>query len=249
MARAYLGSKRMRSVSGRNKYSYSHSRNSRFITDKAPLVNTSRLQPLYRSLALNGNPQSRVVNLRWAERASITPAASGATTWWTGINACAAGLPQAGTTHQPRGHNELSAIYKKYVVLGARCTVIFCPTLNLTAALPESIVMLKLSDDVATGNVDSNVELGALQYAPVSHSNVSHRIMRSKYNASKWWAIKDARNEATLCSDFGAAPASNVYFTIGVATASGTSNLNPVDILVVVDYIIHCYDKLPMAGS
>jgi len=214
-----------------------------------PVVNPSRLQPLYRSLAINGNPQSRIVNLRWAERLSLTPAAAGATTWGTGINACALSLPTAGTTHQPRGHDQLSVIYKRYVVLGARCTVIFCPTLNLTAALPETIVMLKLSDNVATGNVDDNVELGSIQYAPVSHSNVNHRVMRAKYNASRWWAIKDARNESTLCADFGAAPTSNVYFTYGVATVSGTANLNPVDILVVVDYIVHCYDKLPIAGS
>lgn len=188
-------------------------------------------------------PPSRMVKLRYCEQVQINPPGVAAT-----YNFSCNSLfdpNTTGTGHQPLMYDMMATLYDHYLVLGSKIKVNFwC---ELADQLYVTICGVKLNDDIAsmpTGGIPNVIEHGnaytrwrylrMLASGDKTQATVTH-----KYSAKKFHGVadaKDARNE--LGAAVGSSPTEQAYFTLFTGHPDGSTDVNPVYALVVIDYIV-----------
>lgn len=219
---------------------------------KVPTINPTRLQPLYKSLDATV-PAQRIVRMRWVEKLELTPTTAGAwlSTRANTIQTVHSGLP----THQPMGNDQWNNFFTRYIVLGSRINVTFCPRLNASMNRNGILLVLAKSDTGLSGLCTTAVENGSAVYSFHDAGVVIGTVtggavtLRSKYNAAQWFGKSPKENDE-IQANLGTDPGNLVNFNFGAQQIDPNAGTPPVyDLIVQQDFIVYLFERKHLTAS
>lgn len=179
---------------------------------------------------------SKRVTLKFGQVASID-AGVGA----MGGFAVAASNPHAAVSSghdQPRGFDQLMALYDHFVVMGAKAKFTFCSQSDTTLT---SLVGVSLADSNA-------IQTSALEVLESRQTRTKCLSTRSagdaiqtiwhSYNAAKFFNVKDPKGKGSLLGTASSSPSDNAYWIVQAGAADGSSDIGVVPVIIEVWYDI-----------
>lgn len=229
-------------------------------------VKPSNLQPVYRALASSGVPVQQVVKMRYTNQSSMELNTNGTTV--TNLKYRASNIDEVivdTALTQPLGHTQWKGYYHDYVVLGSRITIIAVPQKLMyvpTAAGKENragymIALQRSGGDSASATIEDMVNQGGTQLQ-VSHPEDQRKIvLRSKYNAARFWKTDDPAGESGLVHAFDAVPPTPaagdkyVYYHLAARKlkADGVNETIKIDFAFIIDYLVMCKNPITKVAS
>lgn len=137
-----------------------------------------------------------------------------------------------GVGHQPRGFDQLMALYDHYVVIASKITVWFQnDDASANAAIPFVAVL-----DRATANTDPRdyLESANVCYRAISENGDNCHCLVSQINPNKFLGRSKPMADPDLKGSTGSNPDEQVYFHVGAVGIQDTSVT--VFINVVIEY-------------
>lgn len=156
---------------------------------------------------------------------------------------------QTGVGHQPLYHDQLQALYDRYVVLGSKLTAQF-------AVVPSPIANAQPSGPITVGVLgDSNANTSSLLSTLLENNNGKSKLLPA--DQSVWLTMtyspeKDlgvTENDDTVSAQFGSNPSEQWYATCFVCETNGGSTAVTVEVKVMIEYTIRCKKLLDLASS
>lgn len=146
---------------------------------------------------------------------------------------------------QPTYHDQLAAMYKFYIVKGAKITCQFGYANQTTAGVGPAIVGVQCSDVATLPTTDS----GALMSAP----NTSYAMLTPGGDAQKVVGTYSAKNTfpydmADLTALTSANPAIN-WFAKVFASPIGTDVEQPISVTLIIEYNVEYHNLLQLVDS
>lgn len=176
-------------------------------------------------------PNIFATKFRYQDVVSINPGAGGT----AGVHVFSAnGMydPDVTSTgHQPRGFDQLMAMYDHYVVIGAKITVEFVsPTY-------DNLVWIALRDD-NTVQSDKNEYLEGRNVisALLPADSSSHRRLTKTFSTRKFLGRSKPLSDSQLKGNTGGNPAEQAFFHVGMAPTS-TNDEAAHNVNVRIDYL------------
>lgn len=151
--------------------------------------------------------------------------------------------------HQPMGHDQLSAMYTRYMVVGAKCTV--------TAHMPDGteynsayfgVDIAEASSGIVTVKITDHVES---QYTATGLVTQNSSPMRCTlgFDAAKFFGVTNVLDNHELGALIGANPTREAYFVVWIGTPHETSAGKPVNVMVKIDYDVIYLEPKQTASS
>lgn len=189
-------------------------------------------------------PNKFAVKLRYAESYSIDPGVGGI----TGVRVIRANSlndpDRTGGGHQPRGFDQLMAMYDHFVVIGSKITVMF-NTGGTTGIGGAFIVGISLKDSDTTA-ADKNeymegrnvVSRQLLKGAGSATSIVQDRCtLKKTFSARKFLGRSKPLSDPELKGGSGSNPTEQAFFHIFAQLMNSSLDANPIEVQVVIDYL------------
>lgn len=211
-----------------------------------------------RSLPLNGFPDKWVGRLKYTDFITLDSTATGSAvpTYHTMRANSLYDPDRSGSGHQPRGFDQLSAIYDHYCVIGSKITVHFENDVDaVNEAGQYCFLMLDDTANVPGSLIDLTEESNRTKLAYKQRSSVSSRNLSLSKNFSpyKMFGIpkKDSLiNNVNLNAQVTQNPAEDACFTFGIMCSRTTStNPPPIVCRVEIEYLAVFTEKRPMTSS
>lgn len=150
---------------------------------------------------------------------------------------------------QPRGTDELLALYNHYTVVGSKITVTFA---NHDTSQPV-ICGIQVSTDAASTNpIRDFMEQGNIKYCVLSaDSGAGNNVKTLTEYASvkKEFGLKNIMDNHNLRGDAGSNPSEELYFNIFAAPQDDISNPGVVRLSVLIEYLVVFSEPNDLAGS
>lgn len=199
----------------------------------------------HRPLSFAAQPKSKVVKMRYCEQIGINPGI-GAPSGYTFRANDIFDPNYTSTGHQPMGHDQWSAFYNHYTVLGSKLTV----TMSNQDAADAVIAGVYLVDDTtAPTTVTTLIENAKGPYGHMDSSGGSGiRRLTCKYSAKKFFRC-DVRDRTDLKASFGSSPTEQAYYTIWAAAMDTLADPGNVVMTVVIDYICLLTEPKDLSAS
>lgn len=192
-------------------------------------------------------PDHRIVKMAYSETITLDAPSGGFGTHI--FRATSVNDPDyTGLGHQPFGHDTLSSMYEKYIVLGA---VAKCTVMNTNNGITDGLFLC--------GSVEQNPGVPAAAglhhwiegkvgpykiIAPASTvGNKALGSIRLKYSPRKTWGIKDPMDIGHLKAAIGTNPSENAHFVFAVAAFRGLDNPTAVTCHVTLNYIVKYFER------
>jgi len=211
-----------------------------------------------RSLPLGGFPSKHVARLKYVDLIQLSPTALGsAVPTFKHFRANSLYDPDySGIGHQPRGFDELSAIYDHYCVIGSKIKVFFENDVDsVNNAGQYCFLMLQDTAGTPTSLIDIMEESNKNKIGYKQRSSTtSQNVMLSKtFSPYKMFGIpkKDSLiNNSNLNPQTQQNPLEDAIYTAGIACSRTTSTIPPsVTLRVEIEYIAVFTEKRPMVQS
>lgn len=177
--------------------------------------------------ALLGN--NKLVKLKYVEAFNLNPGASGvpATHVWSANGMYDPNI--TGVGHQPRGFDQLMALYDHFWVKSSTITVDFASTSN--DAIAPFTVGISLQDDSSPeGDMIQACENRSAVYR-ITTDSVSPRLSLGFDSKSYFYKFKN-----DLLGSDGGNPADQAYFVVFAQPANSTSDLGNINCVVTIEY-------------
>lgn len=201
-----------------------------------------------RAIGQTGFPSQMVVKLRYGDVVQLDPATGTPQTYIWSANGCwDPDVTNVG--HQPRGFDNLMALYKYYVVLGSKMKCQF--TSNSSTSTIDTLVSLTTSNTAAapsgliaqleqpTGNLGQNVKLFSAATEP-------HEL--SQTFSHKQWFSKDKYDPA-FAGTSSQNPGEGVFYCLAAQGSGASDNPAAIDFAVQIDYTVLFYDPVQPSQS
>jgi len=233
-----------RRYSRKRKYPYKRRRS---YSRKRKLVRARK--PWYRKMGIPaGIPSAtRIGRFRYSQRVAVTSTGGALGTYVFRANSCY-DPDYTGAGHQPMGWDEMSSLYKHYVVLGSRCV----PRWSKQDAVDDvpTTIGCYLNDTFGTGYTsgDAFVEAkkGTIRFWTGKESTAI--ATPCSYSAKKFWNVTDVKDKS---GELGAVvttnPSKTAYFIMWAsASLAGTEAFV---CQVTIDYIVMFSERIEMGQS
>lgn len=147
----------------------------------------------------------------------------------------------SGVGHQPRGFDQLMAMYDHYTVIGSKITCTFTTAglvgvsgpLTVGIALKDSALVASNKNDYMEGR---NVKSGVLLRAATSDE--AHKITLSKtFSCKKFLGISNPLSSSVARGSSSGNPQEDAYFHLFGQVLTGGADPAAVDCQVVIDYL------------
>lgn len=157
---------------------------------------------------------------------------------------------QTGTGRQPLYHDQLQALYERYVVLGAKLTVQF-------VQVPSPIANAQPSGPVTVGVLAENNASSASLLSTLLENNTSKsKNLLAESNGDAWFTItyspeKDlgvGADDDTVHASFGSNPSVQWYGTLFACETNGITAVT-VNAKVTLEYTVKCMRQIDISGS
>jgi len=157
-----------------------------------------------------------------------------------------------GVGHQPRGFDELMALYDHYVVLSSTCNATFMPAVDISGvanglSIMCGIVLRDRASALTSQNgimEDRNVAYKAL----TSYQSATPTHVRKVCNVSRFLGRRDVLSDPQLKGNASNNPAEDCYFQVYiynlVVGASGT-----IQISIDIEYVVMLLEPVQPAES
>lgn len=180
-------------------------------------------------------PKKFKTKLIYSELFSLDPA-TGAT---TGYVFSANGLYDPNITstgHQPRGFDQLMAMYDHYTVIGSKIVVRFDNQDNSEPAL----VAIRLSDDgTYSSNITDTLEDPSVRVKTLGGNTGNPTVTLTKAcNPSKFLGRPSPLDNGSLRGSASANPSEQVYYNIMVMPMDALINLNRIYLQATIEYVV-----------
>lgn len=144
-----------------------------------------------------------------------------------------------GTGHQPRGFDQLMALYDHYVVAGSKCRVQFAGTQTGTGNTGNIKIGISLLDSPtpftsALDYLESGSTVSRLMKGDTSSEPVS---LSMKASVSKYLGRSKILSDSQLKGSTAANPTEQLYFHIW-AEPFNAVDVSPIDLNVLIDYLV-----------
>lgn len=155
---------------------------------------------------------------------------------------------QSGIGHQPMGHDEWAVAYQHYRVVGSTIAINAAP---VSGAVPDpAIFWVSLSSD-ASASVEATtvVERGRAAHKLInSGTDTPDKPLINSYVSEKFFGKAEATMQGQKAL-FGANPAEDVYFNVGVQQMIPSSPGRVYYALVTITYDCILTEPKPLATS
>ena len=214
--------------------------------------------PRYRSLPLGGFADKQTARLKYVEFVTLNNSASSSSVPNVyHYRANSLHDPNySGGGHQPRGFDELKAIYDHYTVIGSKMKASFENDVDATNQAGQyCFLMLQDTNNTPTSLVDILEESNRnkMAYKPRNTNSSKNIILTKKFSPYKMFGIpkKDSIiNNVNLNAQVTQNPSEDAIYTIGIACSRTTStDPEPVVVRVEIEYIAVFTEKRPMSSS
>jgi len=209
-----------------------------------------------RRLTLSGFPQSKTVRLKYVDTGLTLDAFSSlSTSHIYRANSCF-DPDYTSSGHQPMGYDQWSAIYSKYVVLGARLKMIYTPALstNVTPAMfgiTFSTDASPLSNYSSLDNIlESKLTSQSVRTAgstTANGSNVTQSVTKY-FSAKKFFGSVYIGDGSSHSAETGSDPSQQAYFGCWAASIDG-NNPGSLSFRVEIEYIVQFKEPRNLNGS
>lgn len=214
--------------------------------------------------SVNGFPTSTKVSLKYVDTVSLTPGTGKA--GFVGHRFTCNGLYDPDISafgHQPRGHDQLAAIYNRYLVTGSHIKVTPIAQSTGTPITAYSHVMygIMIDNNVTIENVDALSLIEGKQnkaksvIARVTNSPNANKSLSIGWSAKKWFKSKSLFSLDESNAAFGNEPTPKVVgnypnyrLWAGDISLYGTAPLAQ-NYLVEITYHVTCYEPKFQAQS
>lgn len=149
--------------------------------------------------------------------------------------------------HQPRGWDQLSQMYNKYVVLGSKLTVTF----NNQLSTPVIVGIAEMNSPTATTHNEYIEGINRVTYKQLSGNTGSSNQVTvvEKHSPKRFFGISNVKDDDNLRAVISANPVNNAYwhmfcYDMGMATVS-----NAVYYTYQIEYIILFSEPVRAASS
>ncbi len=140
-----------------------------------------------------------------------------------------------GGGHQPRGFDQLIAMYDHFVVIGSKMTCIFCPD-NITVNAPGNVMGITLRDDTSEeSTLDGYLESSYTVYDFLPQDASSKLKLIMPVNPNKFLGRSHPLSDSQLKGSVSANPAEQCFYHIWGAPPQSTDS-NPVLVVVTIEY-------------
>lgn len=179
-------------------------------------------------------PTKFVTKMRYCERFTVDPTTGGLAAAYVFRANGLYDPNMTGTGHQPRGFDQLMAMYDHFVVLGSKITVTF----NLWNTEAYNCVVGICLKDQATTQADANnyLEAGDNSYRAISTKTGQATITKTFNN--KFLGRSSPLSDPQLKGSTTADPTELAFFHVWGSPAVGTSNPSAIDCVCQIDYIV-----------
>lgn len=214
--------------------------------------------PMYRNLPLGGFPDKQIARLKYVDLITMNATSSGsAVPLVVHFRANSLYDPDLSSSgHQPRGFDELSAIYDHYCVIGSKITVHFENHVdNIQSAGQYCFLMLQDTNSTPTSLIDimENGDTNKVSYKQRNSTTSRNVTLTKRFSPYKLFGIskKDSLvNNVNLNAQVTQNPAEDAIYTIGIACQQTTStDPPPMIVRVEIEYLAIFTEKRQMASS
>lgn len=201
---------------------------------------------------LTAFPTSPVIHMRYCSGATLTSTLGTIGTYNLKVNSIF-DPDGTGVGHQPLGHDQWSAFFSRYTVLGSKTTAVF----NSSNASIPMVCGLYLTDSPTVGgtSVTDIQEQGKSKYIVIQPNTNGNNASQFKplvmnYSAKRWHQVKDAKDADTLEANFGSDPVDLTYVLLYVGPFDGSSTATQsIFCQYQIDFIVCMKDPNELSGS
>jgi len=202
-----------------------------------------------------GFPSQRVVKMRYTKNFSLDP--TGPTDVYE-FSANDIGNPDQTVTNQrPLGYNQWASFYKNWMVIGSRVSIkpVYASTTAGTVPLMYGINLYN-SGESPSSNPLLLIEQGKCKYRIMQPiQNGAYQPISYSFSPKKWYNMKNLKDNwnelyGIFSAGSGAAPPSKVaVYGVFAASADGSTNVQPINFTIQIDYLVLCQEPLLLPTS
>lgn len=199
-------------------------------------------------------PKSMITKLRFVNSETLNASAS--SIGWQHYSANSAFDPKANATtgdHQPLGWDQYAALYDKYIVLGAKCTVEFLNVVDNNTLTEVSRIGIALTTDKTPSTDPDYLDTLPSTVSAILTPQIGYKKLVKKYSAKKFNGVTNVKDNDELGALTTASPSHQDYFQVFQApiVTSGTTFNDPavIEFRVQIDYIVMFRDPKQFTKS
>lgn len=148
--------------------------------------------------------------------------------------------------HQPRGFDQMMALFDHYTVIGCKIRADFMSTGNTT----NHICLISTQDDSVTqSDPAAYIENKYTTYRYQGGSDTSPVVLTKAVNPAKFLGRTNPLDDDELRGNSVANPSEGVFFHVSTYAPNFTGNPDPVDVLVSIEYIVVFQEPKLIPGS
>lgn len=159
-------------------------------------------------------------------------------------------FPTTALTHQAYPIDLYASQYKSFTTLGSKCTVDFMANINNAASNTSNLCGVYCDTSSSVPSPGSLIiEQGRGVYSQVSATATDPKRLFATYSPKKMFGIKDVKdNKGLLGYSSSLNPTNLAFFVVWCEGLVGQSS-SAVNVVMTVDYIVHCSDPINQAQS
>lgn len=190
-------------------------------------------------------PLKFATKLRYVENFTINPGAAGTTGTYV-MDAGSVYDPNVTSTgHQPRGFDQLMAMYDHFVVIGSKCTA----TITINASDNNNQICGLALRDGPTVDTDPNdyLEGGTVRSGHLTNERKT-RVFTLGYSPKRFLGRSKPLADPDLKGSTSSNPTESAYYHIFSAGLNATDP-SALDVTVVIDYLVVFIEPKDVAQS
>lgn len=198
---------------------------------------------------------STITKMKYVTQFQLNPTTGAVAT--KDIYANVANNPEAASGHQPMGWDQWGQFYDKYVVLGAKCSVMAHTTTSTSSG--QNIIGIRLKDDpydVTTVTTVSDIlEQGGISYRPLTNltsrgvATVSKNYSARRHHGKDLSQIQGKVDDTVLTAPLLGGSDSEVYFEVMLLPTDATQDPAAVFCTATISYIVKFMEPKTLASS
>jgi len=193
-------------------------------------------------------PDKFLNRMRYSEAFALDPGAGSIASYLFNAN----GIydpNESGIGHQPTGFDVMMNIYYEWIVLGARCKVIFTSQSNTATGLAYCGVALRNSTS-SIADVDEAIENKNGSYSLLgSYYSKPGTTVVKNFSAKKFFGSKFISSDADLKGSDSGDPPVRCYFHVWAGSIGGSTDPASLYARVAIDYTVLWSRRRGMATS
>lgn len=209
---------------------------------------TPKLSP---ARAIFGFPEQNVTKLRYSDVITLTSAAQGIPKYVFRLNSCY-DPDFSSTGHQPMFWDQLTAVYGRYVVLGAKIKATFSPIVNTTATTQPSgpmIIGIMADQDTTTPTVVSTLlESSRSKTTFLNNALGGNNVKTLTATYSPALSLGVDKEDQAVHAAVGSNPTLQYYAHVFMAE-SGLATSSSCNVKIDIEYTVRLYSLSDVNGS